>query len=77
MLAPESGEGRSIVESEQTFFSVLPVDHVVVRRLLQHTESELPELCGGWDICGKQERDKVCVLMIILSIIGNDLMCDL
>ena len=56
MLSPEGGKSGGVVETKQALFPVLPVHHVVVRRLFQDSKCELPELSGGRDICIRREK---------------------
>lgn len=66
VLAPESGKGGGIVETEESLLAVLPVDHVVVGRLLEHAQGELPQLGRSWDIWreGGRDIDQCLVLSI-------------
>ena len=50
VLAPKCCKGVGIMEPKQAFFSVLPVHHVVIGRLLQNPQGELPQLSRGWYI---------------------------
>ncbi len=68
VFPPESGKGLGIVETEETFLLILPADHVVVFRLLEDPQSELPELSRAWNVCTKGNKSHMearCLLFII------------
>ena len=44
VFSPQGCEGLSITEAEQPLLLVLPRHHVLILGLLDHTQSELPEL---------------------------------
>ena len=50
VFSPQGGKSLGVVEAKQPFFSFLPRHHVLVLRLLEDAEGELPQLSTRWDI---------------------------
>ena len=54
VLPPESSKGLGVMETKQSFLLILPAHHVLVLRLLQNSQCELPKLSRARDICSEE-----------------------